>query len=55
MDICKCDGEGCVKREKCLRYTIPSEILDSYFSESPIKDGECDYYLDNSKEKGLKK
>lgn len=47
-DITKCKGEGCPAKEQCLRYTAPAdELRQSYFMESPIKDGKCDMYWGN--------
>jgi hypothetical protein len=50
MDITKCQGEGCTIKESCYRYTSPRELYQSYFVDSPIKDGDCEYYW-NTKEK----
>lgn len=30
MDITKCFGTGCCIRHKCLRYTIPDNVVQSY-------------------------
>ena len=43
-DITKCDGTDCPFKEKCYRYTSEADEYQSYFTESPIKDGKCDYY-----------
>jgi hypothetical protein len=43
-DISKCTGEGCSLKETCYRFTAPSGMLQSFFINPPIKDGECDYY-----------
>ena len=45
MDITMCPGTGCPQKEKCYRFTAkPSEYMQSYFMEPPIKDGKCDMY-----------
>lgn len=44
-DITKCEGTGCPHKENCYRFTAtPHEFRQSYFVESPIKDGKCEYY-----------
>lgn len=43
-DITKCKGEGCSMKETCHRFTDPAEEYQSYFTESPIKDGKCHMY-----------
>lgn len=44
-DITMCKGTGCPAKESCYRFTAkPSEFMQSYFVESPYKDGKCDYY-----------
>jgi hypothetical protein len=51
-DITKCTGEGCELKETCYRFTAPTEMYQSFFFESPIKDGKCEYQWDtNTKEK----
>jgi len=42
-DITKCKGQNCPIKQKCKRYTAKS-VWQSYFMESPIKDGRCDMY-----------
>lgn len=46
VDICKCTGEGCPRKENCYRYTAQSyEYLQSYFTTPPLKeDGTCDRF-----------
>ncbi len=45
MDITKCKGEGCDIKSKCHRFTAqPNFYKQSYFVESPIKDGKCDLF-----------
>ena len=43
-DITKCKGEGCPMKDTCHRFTDPASEYQSYFIESPIKDGKCDMY-----------
>jgi len=44
-DITMCPGTNCPQRGKCYRFTArPSEYMQSYFMEAPIKDGKCDMY-----------
>jgi len=43
-DITKCKGIDCSIKDTCYRYTAIESILQSYFMESPIKDGKCDMY-----------
>ena len=44
-DITMCPGTNCPQKEKCYRFTAnPSEYMQSYFMEAPIKDDKCDYY-----------
>jgi len=46
-DITKCEGKDCPLKENCYRYTAePSEYSQAYFTEPPIKDGKCEYYLE---------
>ena len=51
-DITMCEGQGCELRSTCYRYTsTPSKYSQSYFIESPIKDGKCDEYWEDPKER----
>jgi hypothetical protein len=45
-DITMCSGTNCPLKETCYRYTAtPSEFMQSYFVNPPIKEDEtCDYY-----------
>ena len=44
-DICKCRGEDCSIKETCYRYIVePNPLRQSYFNDSPIKNGQCDVY-----------
>lgn len=47
MDISKCSGEGCGKKDSCLRYLAPSGERQAFFIEPPLdKDGKCEYFWD---------
>lgn len=48
-DITKCNGNGCDKKESCYRFTAPASNWQSYFSETPIKDGKCENYWERKK------
>jgi hypothetical protein len=40
-----CKGNNCPMKEQCKRYTTtPNPRCQSYFTESPIKDGKCDMF-----------
>jgi hypothetical protein len=43
-DITKCKGVNCSIKETCKRFTSESGFIQSWFSESPIKDGKCEMY-----------
>lgn len=44
-DITMCNGKNCDLRQTCYRYKAkPNEYRQSYFVETPIKNGECDKY-----------
>jgi len=49
MDITMCSGKDCPFKEKCYRYTAPSnEHWQSYFTEVPLREDEtCDKFWDN--------
>jgi hypothetical protein len=45
MDKTLCKGNNCPMKEQCKRYTsTPNPLYQSYFRESPIKDGKCDMF-----------
>ncbi len=45
LDIAKCKGVGCDIKLNCYRFTSePNFYRQSYFVESPIKDGKCDLF-----------
>jgi hypothetical protein len=44
-DITMCDGQGCELKSTCYRYKAePSIYGQTYFTEAPIEDEQCDYY-----------
>ena len=44
-DFTMCNGENCDLASTCYRYKAePSMYRQSYFVESPIENGQCDYY-----------
>ena len=51
-DITMCNGQGCELKSTCYRYTAtPSKHVQSYFTEPPIKNGKCEYYWQDAKER----
>lgn len=45
VDLCKCKGERCNKKESCYRYTAPAdELWQAYFAGTPNVDG-CSHYI----------
>ena len=52
MDITKCSGEGCILKDKCFRYLVKADIVQSYFSEIPskIENGisKCDFFINTT-------
>ena len=54
-DITMCIGNDCPLKETCYRYTAtPSEYCQSYFMESPYKDGGCNHYWEMSSKQSKK-
>ena len=54
-DITMCKGINCEQRGTCYRYLANANpYAQSYFSETPIKDGECDMYWNDVKFNGRK-
>jgi hypothetical protein len=48
-DITMCEGKGCKLKETCHRFkATPNKYGQSYFTETPIKKGKCDYYINNN-------
>jgi len=47
-DITMCKGNRCPGRVLCVRYTArPCEYRQSYFVDSPIKNGHCESFWAN--------
>lgn len=45
VDITKCNGEKCKRKETCYRFTAPAGKYQYYFVETPLKKGGgCDEY-----------
>jgi len=49
-DITKCNGINCPVKESCKRFTAESGFRQSWFTESPIKDGKCEMYWGTAQE-----
>ena len=43
-DITMCNGKKCDLASTCYRYKAEPGYRQSYFVESPIENGQCDYY-----------
>jgi len=39
-----CKGQGCELASTCYRYKAEPSTRQSYFTEAPIEDEQCDYY-----------
>jgi len=53
-DITCCQGEWCPMKEKCYRYTArKDEYMQTYFTEPPIKDWQCEYFWDTEDKKSV--
>ena len=47
-DITMCAGKNCPLKDKCYRFTSNiNEYWQSYFTEEPIKNDDCEYFWDN--------
>jgi hypothetical protein len=47
-DITMCYGLDCPFKNKCYRHTAsPNPFWQSYFTEPPMKDGDCPYYYED--------
>ena len=47
LDIAKCTGGDCPKKQSCYRYTAKADEYQSFFMTPPNKDGQCDHYWEN--------
>lgn len=43
-DIAMCSGERCPLKEICYRYTATPSSYQSYFAQSPVSGGTCEYF-----------
>jgi hypothetical protein len=43
-DFTMCDGKKCDLATTCYRYKAEPSEYQSYFTEAPIEDEQCDYY-----------
>lgn len=50
-DITMCNGKNCDLSLTCYRYTAKPSSYQSYFTEAPIENGECEYYWQDAKER----
>lgn len=48
VDISKCEGNGCSKKESCKRYTAPASGLQSYIFVEKVGE-QCEYFMPNNK------
>lgn len=58
-DITMCMGRDCPKKSSCYRHTAKENPWrQSYFMETPYKDGKCEHFmeiLDESEKKSKRK
>jgi hypothetical protein len=47
-DITKCSGADCDLKSTCYRYTAPTGMYQYFFIGTPLKDGECEYYWEQT-------
>lgn len=47
-DITKCSGADCDLKSTCYRYTAATGMYQSFFIGTPLKDGECEYYWEQT-------
>jgi len=43
--ISMCTGEGCEHKEKCYRHTAKPSKYQSYFSQPPMSEDGCHWYM----------
>jgi len=48
-DITMCHGLECPKKEKCYRYKAIPGMMQSYFTNPPYKENECDNFWEIEK------
>lgn len=44
VDMTKCSGDGCEKKNQCYRHMAHESALQLYFIEPPVRNGECEYF-----------
>jgi hypothetical protein len=44
-DITMCSGERCPLKQICYRHTAKPSERQSYFAQSPVLGGTCEYFL----------
>ncbi len=55
-EITMCTDDKCQKKGSCYRFNAtPSTPMQSYFCESPLIDGNCEYFYEIPKHKKLQK
>jgi hypothetical protein len=53
-DISMCKNDECTLKEECYRYTAtPNPYMQSYAFFEQDKEGKCNYFYDNKKNKNL--
>ncbi len=50
-DITMCEGDGCETKNTCYRFTAIPSMRQSYFTESPIVNNGCGYYINKNETK----
>jgi hypothetical protein len=45
-DITMCKGKNCPLKESCYRFTAKPDEWQSFFLEEPVKDRECDHFME---------
>ena len=45
-----CKDDSCPIKDSCRRFTAEPGFLQSYFIDSPMKDGKCDMYWGESQQ-----
>ena len=44
VDITMCSGERCPLKQICYRHTATPSNYQSYFAQSPVLGGTCEYF-----------
>lgn len=52
-DISRCRGDGCPKKESCLRYLAESKSVYQSYIDTGYIDGKCTLYIDAEKKRYL--